>query len=47
MGSGLYNSNGVGAVICSRHGLVRALGVGDIQKGERFVDVFHYLLACN
>ena len=36
MGSGeIYTSNGVGAVICSRHGLVRAQGVADIQKGEK------------
>ena len=26
---------GVGAVICSRHQMIRPNGVGDLQKGER------------
>lgn len=30
-----YSVTGVGAVICSRHGLVRANGIGDLQRGER------------
>lgn len=43
MGSGeIYTSNGVGAVICSRHGLVRAQGVADIQKGEKWVVANHH-----
>lgn len=30
-----YDVTGAGVVICSRHGLVRPNGVGDLQKGER------------
>jgi hypothetical protein len=28
---------GVGASICARHGFLRPLGIGDLQKGERCV----------
>jgi hypothetical protein len=31
---------GVGASICARHGFLRPLGIGDLQKGERCVDSF-------
>lgn len=48
MSSGdIYSSNGVGAVICSRHGLVRPLGVGDIQKGERCVFLPPFTIDCS
>jgi hypothetical protein len=30
---------GVGASICARHGFIRPLGIGDLQKGERCVDL--------
>ncbi|TEB32018.1 hypothetical protein FA13DRAFT_1709457 [Coprinellus micaceus] len=30
-----YDVTGAGVVICSRHGLIRPNGVGDLQKGER------------
>ncbi|KAJ7585546.1 hypothetical protein C8J56DRAFT_1052852 [Mycena floridula] len=29
-------SSGVGGCVCSRHELVRPLGIGDMQKGERY-----------
>lgn len=32
-------SSGVGACVCARHEIVRAQGIGDLQKGERLV--FH------
>jgi hypothetical protein len=32
-----YSATGAGLVICSRHGLVKGNGVGDLQKGERYV----------
>lgn len=30
-------STGVGMVLCARHEVVQAGGVGDLQKGERYV----------
>lgn len=32
-----YNSTGAGGVVCARHGLVRKNGLGDLQKGEKYV----------
>jgi hypothetical protein len=32
-----YRATGVGAVVCARHGLVRKNGLGDLQKGERYL----------
>jgi hypothetical protein len=32
-----YNATGVGGVVCARHTLVRKNGLGDLQKGERYV----------
>lgn len=32
-----YAVSGAGLVLCSRHLLVRKNGVGDLQKGERYV----------
>lgn len=29
--------NGIGAVVCSRHYYFRKHGVGDLQRGERYV----------
>lgn len=34
-GGDLYNASGVGACQC-RHMMMRKLGVGDLQKGERY-----------
>jgi hypothetical protein len=34
---------GVGAVVCARHGLLRPNGIGDLQKGERFVLPSHLM----
>lgn len=38
-------ATGMGAVSCARHELFRPLGLGDLQKGERYVSstVFHAL----
>ncbi|KAJ7816808.1 hypothetical protein B0H13DRAFT_1923357 [Mycena leptocephala] len=30
--------SGVGGCVCARHGVVRPQGLGDLQKGERYVD---------
>jgi Kyakuja-Dileera-Zisupton transposase len=32
-----YKATGVGGAICARHSLVRKNGLGDLQKGERYV----------
>ena len=32
-----YLASGVAAILCARHSLVRPNGVGDLQKGERYV----------
>jgi hypothetical protein len=32
-----YNATGVGGVFCARHGLVRKNGLGNLQKGEKYV----------
>jgi hypothetical protein len=32
-----YKATGAGAVVCARHGLVRKNGIGDLQKGERYI----------
>ncbi|KAH8113739.1 hypothetical protein DFH11DRAFT_1509928, partial [Phellopilus nigrolimitatus] len=34
-----YLVTGVGAVICARSGMVRKNGVGDLQKGERYINM--------
>ncbi|KAJ7059348.1 hypothetical protein C8F01DRAFT_1255046 [Mycena amicta] len=41
--SGLRVS-GVGGCVCARHGVVRAQGVGDLQKGERYANMDYILL---
>lgn len=30
-----YAATGVGGIFCARHGFWLALGVGDVQKGEK------------
>ncbi|KAJ7084767.1 hypothetical protein B0H15DRAFT_951268 [Mycena belliarum] len=39
-----YSSTGVGMGVCARHEFVLPTGVGDLQKGERFVNM-DYILA--
>ncbi|KAF7310200.1 CxC2 domain-containing protein [Mycena indigotica] len=31
--------SGVGGCVCARHGIVRPLGLGDLQKGERYANM--------
>ncbi|KAI6040184.1 hypothetical protein EDC04DRAFT_2867759 [Pisolithus marmoratus] len=33
------NATGVGIVVCARHGMKLANGIGDLQKGERYVNM--------
>ncbi|KZS90570.1 hypothetical protein SISNIDRAFT_386166, partial [Sistotremastrum niveocremeum HHB9708] len=40
-----YTVTGVGAVICGRHGLVRPNGIGDLQVGERYVNMDYIFLS--
>ncbi|KAJ7056035.1 hypothetical protein C8F01DRAFT_1211465 [Mycena amicta] len=37
--------SGVGGCVCARHGIVRALGLGDLQKGERYANMDYILLS--
>ncbi|KAF7294727.1 CxC2 domain-containing protein [Mycena indigotica] len=37
--------SGVAGCVCSRHGLVRRRGLGDLQKGERYANV-DWIVAC-
>ncbi|KAK7045518.1 hypothetical protein VNI00_007350 [Paramarasmius palmivorus] len=32
-------ATGVGSVVCSRHGMFRPNGMGDLQKGERYINM--------
>ncbi|EIW58987.1 uncharacterized protein TRAVEDRAFT_124302 [Trametes versicolor FP-101664 SS1] len=34
-----YTAIGVGAVVCARHEFWLALGIGDLQKGERYINM--------
>jgi len=34
-----YEATGCGLILCARHEFIQANGVGDLQKGERFVFV--------
>ncbi|KAJ7052811.1 hypothetical protein C8F01DRAFT_952234, partial [Mycena amicta] len=36
--------SGVGGCVCGRHGVVRARGMGDLQKGERYANMDYILL---
>ncbi|KAI6111782.1 hypothetical protein EDD16DRAFT_1690987 [Pisolithus croceorrhizus] len=38
------NATGIGIVVCARHGMKLANGIGDLQKGERYVNM-DYLFA--
>ncbi|TEB19585.1 hypothetical protein FA13DRAFT_1802068 [Coprinellus micaceus] len=40
-----YNVTGAGVVICSRHGLIRPNGIGDLQRGERYCNMDYIFLA--
>ncbi|KAH8115645.1 hypothetical protein DFH11DRAFT_1507356, partial [Phellopilus nigrolimitatus] len=40
-----YLVTGVGAVICARSGMVRKNGVGDLQKGERYINMDYIFLS--
>ncbi|KZT35076.1 hypothetical protein SISSUDRAFT_991001, partial [Sistotremastrum suecicum HHB10207 ss-3] len=40
-----YTVTGVGAVICGRHGLIRPNGIGDLQVGERYVNMDYIFLS--
>ncbi|KAF8460870.1 hypothetical protein DFH94DRAFT_641058, partial [Russula ochroleuca] len=34
-----YKATGIGGVFCTRHGLVRKNGLGNLQKGERYANM--------
>ncbi|KAJ7059329.1 hypothetical protein C8F01DRAFT_989825, partial [Mycena amicta] len=36
--------SGVGGCVCARHGVVRAQGLGDLQKGERYANMDYILM---
>ncbi|KAF7293374.1 hypothetical protein MIND_01114200 [Mycena indigotica] len=36
--------SGVGGCVCGRHGVVRAQGLGDLQKGERYANMDYILM---
>ncbi|RXW11429.1 hypothetical protein EST38_g14426, partial [Candolleomyces aberdarensis] len=40
-----YSVTGAGLVICSRHGLVRPNGAGDLHKGERYSNMDYIILS--
>ncbi|KAJ7093629.1 hypothetical protein C8R43DRAFT_908083 [Mycena crocata] len=37
--------SGVGGCVCARHGVVRPLGIGDLQKGERYANMDYIFLS--
>ncbi|KAJ7604993.1 hypothetical protein FB45DRAFT_1149649 [Roridomyces roridus] len=37
--------SGVGGCVCARHGVVQPLGLGDLQKGERYANMDYILLS--
>jgi hypothetical protein len=39
-----YSTTGVGMGVCARHEFVQANGVGDLQRGERYVESFDRVL---
>ena len=45
--SGNYKATGIGGVLCARHCLVRRNGLGDLQKGERYLNRFFVILVLN
>ncbi|KAK0496159.1 hypothetical protein EDD18DRAFT_1075053, partial [Armillaria luteobubalina] len=38
-------ATGVGAVVCGRHDMKRPLSVGDLQKGERYINMDYFILS--
>ncbi|SJL12496.1 uncharacterized protein ARMOST_15923 [Armillaria ostoyae] len=38
-------ATGVGAVVCRRHDMKRPLSVGDLQKGERYINMDYFVLS--
>ncbi|KAK0436073.1 uncharacterized protein EV420DRAFT_1623528 [Desarmillaria tabescens] len=38
-------ATGVGAVVCRRHDMKRPLSVGDLQKGERYLNMDYFVLS--
>ncbi|KAJ7058852.1 hypothetical protein C8F01DRAFT_1255258 [Mycena amicta] len=36
--------SGVGGCVCARHGILQALGLGDLQRGERYVNMDYILM---
>ncbi|KAK6992988.1 CxC2 domain-containing protein [Favolaschia claudopus] len=38
-------ASGLGAVVCARHEVVRPQGLGDLQKGERYMNMDYIVLA--
>ncbi|PBK70546.1 hypothetical protein ARMSODRAFT_1018078 [Armillaria solidipes] len=36
---------GIGAVVCGRHDMKRPLSVGDLQKGERYINMDYFILS--
>ncbi|SJL17634.1 uncharacterized protein ARMOST_21191 [Armillaria ostoyae] len=36
---------GVGAIVCARHDMKRPLSVGDLQKGERYLNMDYFMLS--
>ncbi|KAK0435653.1 hypothetical protein EV421DRAFT_1892517 [Armillaria borealis] len=38
-------ATGVGAVVCGRHDMKRPLSVGDLQKGERYLNMDYFVLS--
>ncbi|KAK0471641.1 hypothetical protein IW261DRAFT_1344265 [Armillaria novae-zelandiae] len=38
-------ATGVGAVVCGRHDMKRPLSVGDLQKGERYLNMDYFILS--
>lgn len=40
-----YKATSIDAVVCARHGLVQKIGIVDLQKGERYVNMDYIILA--
>ncbi|KAJ6524090.1 hypothetical protein DFH09DRAFT_1250860 [Mycena vulgaris] len=41
-----YSATGVGMGVCARHEFVQPNGVGDLQKGERLLNIISYNIVC-
>lgn len=44
--STVFRASGVGGVLCGRHTLIRKNGMGDLQKGEKYVYCFRSMGKC-